>query len=119
MAFLTKAIPAGAALALVMAASVQAQSTEASFSDLDVNGSGAIEMDEFHHEHGDEDESMSERTDAEHDGFGYNTESFDPLEGRDLDQTLFERFDTDNSGGLDRDEYQQYQDNVTNRLRDF
>ena len=119
MTLLKKALPAGAALALVLATAVQAQSDSPSFSDLDVNGSGEIEMDEFHHEHSEEDESMSEQTDAEHDGFGDNTESFDPLEGRDLDQTLFERFDADDSGGLDRDEYQQYQDNVTNRLRDF
>ena len=86
---------------------------------MDADGSGEIEFEEFHHEHSDDDEPLPERTDAEHDGFGYNTGDFDALEGRDLDQTLFERYDTDDSRSLDRNEYQQYQDNVTRRLRDF
>ncbi|SDS18257.1 hypothetical protein SAMN05216421_1054 [Halopseudomonas xinjiangensis] len=119
MKSLSTALLSGIALSLVIAAGAHAQSTGPDFSNLDANGSGEIEFDEFHHEHSDGDEPPAEQTDAEHDGFGYDTGDFDALEGRDLDQTLFERYDADNSRGLDRDEYQEYQDNVTRRLRDF
>lgn len=108
-----------AALLLSIAFNVQAQATGPSFAERDADGSGVIESDEFRHEHIGPDDPASRYSDTEVSDFGDDAGHFDKQEGQNLDQTLFKRFDADDSGGLDPQEYREYQDDVTRRLRDF
>ena len=112
------AVP-GAALALLLACNAQALATGPGFAERDVDGSGAIEPGEFRHEHVRPDDPASALSETEVSEFGDDTGYFDRQEGQDLDETLFSRFDADNSGGLDPEEFREYQDEVTRRLRDF
>lgn len=109
----------GFALSLSMAVSTQAQSTGPSFAERDADGSGAIEPGEFRHEHVGPDDPASRFSETDVSEFGDDTGHFDKQEGQELDRTLFKRFDVDDSGGLDPQEYREYQDDVTRRLRDF
>lgn len=119
MKSLLKLVPSLPALALILAGAAHAQSAGPSFSDLDVDGSGEIEMDEFHHDADQGIDDLSARTDSEYDGFGDNAESLESTDDRLLEETMFKRYDTNVSGGLDEDEYREYQDHVSSRLRDF
>lgn len=107
------------AVAMLLAFNVQALSTGPGFAERDMDGSGAIEPAEFRHEHVRPDDPASRFSETEVSEFGDDTGHFDRQEGQDLDQTLFKRFDADGSGGLDPEEFREYQDDVTRRLRDF
>lgn len=109
----------GVALLLSIAFNVQAQATGPSFTERDADGSGVIEFGEFRHEHSGSGDPASRLSETEVSDFGDDAGHFDQQEGQNLDQTLFKRFDADGSGGLDPQEYRDYQDDVTRRLRDF